>query len=413
MSAGPELVLLASAYPFGSESEPFLEAEIEVIARRFERIYMLPSHRAEGPHRSVPDNVELVEMDWLDEPPPGAKKRALLSRDAASALLGTLRVPSDLRPYLASRPYLDILSRNLLKLRALERFVADRHLANAIFYDYWFENSTLALALLRRSTRIRTAVSRAHRFDIYDEAWNGRPVPFRAVKAQWLDAVFPVSEFGARYLERHVPPLRGKMTVERLGVRDPGRATPDGTHATPLVVSCASLIPRKRVHLVPDVLSSLDRPVRWVHLGDGPERSRVEQAASRCASHVTWELAGQLDNSAVLSFYERHHVDAMLSLSLSEGLPVSMMEAQSYGIPVVACAVHGVPEIVNEDTGVLLAPTATPPEMAGGLRAALETGRFERRRVRAFFEEHFDARTNYNAFADALIELHEGPAPAD
>ena len=412
MSAWPELVLLTSAYPFGSQSEPFLEAEIEVIARRFERIYLLPSHRDEVPHRSVPDNVELVEMDWLDEPTPGAKKRALLSHDAASALLGTLRVPSDLRPYLASRLYLDILSRNLLKLRALERFVTERGLASAIFYDYWFENSTLALALLRRSKRIHTAVSRAHRFDIYDEAWNGRPVPFRAVKAQWLDAVYPVSEFGAGYLARHVPPLRGKMTVERLGVRDPGRATPARTGSTPLVVSCASLIPRKRVHLVPEVVSSLNRPVRWVHLGDGPERSRVEEAASRCANHVTWELAGQLDNRAVLSFYERHHVDALLSLSLSEGLPVSMMEAQSYGIPVVACAVQGVPEIVNGDTGVLLAPGATLGEMAEGLRAALESGWFEGSQVRAFFKAQFDATTNYNAFADALIELHEGPAPA-
>ena len=195
-------------------------------------------------------------------------------------LLRTLSAPADALPYLASRSYLDILARNVLKRRSLARFVAERGLGSAIFYDYWFENSTLALALLRRSGEIRTAVSRAHRFDIYDEAWDGRPVPFRSAKAQGLDAVFPVSEFGARYLARHVPALRGKMTVERLGVRDPGRACPEQTDATPLVVSCANLIPRKRVHLVPEVLSSRSSRALGPS-GDGPERSRVEEAAAR------------------------------------------------------------------------------------------------------------------------------------
>ena len=125
---------------------------------------------------------------------------------------------------------------------------------------------------------------------------------------------------------------------------------------------------------------------------------------------MSWELVGHVDNREVLSFYEQHHVDALLSLSLSEGLPVSMMEAQSYGIPVVACAVQGVPEIVNEDTGILVNPEASRTEVAAGLRAALEPGRFEGGRVRQLFQARFDANTNYNMFADTLIALHEGRA---
>ena len=244
MSGAPELVLLTSAYPFGNERETFLETEIEVLAERFGRVYVLPSHRQEG-IRPLPPNTELVEMDWLKAPAPTVRKRALASWEAADVLLMTLRTPAEVLPHLTSRSYLDILARNLLKRRSLAGFVAERGLASAIFYDYWFENSTLALALLRRSGEIRTAVSRAHRFDIYDEAWDGRPVPFRRAKAQGLDAVFVVSDSGAGYLRRHVPALRGKLTVARLGVTDPGRTCPERTAATPHVVSCASLIPRK------------------------------------------------------------------------------------------------------------------------------------------------------------------------
>jgi glycosyltransferase involved in cell wall biosynthesis len=89
-----------------------------------------------------------------------------------------------------------------------------------------------------------------------------------------------------------------------------------------------------------------------------------------------------------------------------------MMEAQSYGIPVVACAVGGVPEIVDDRTGILLDPGASPSGMAEGLSAALEPGRFDRTVVHQLFRDRFEAGSNYNAFADALLELHKRQVPA-
>jgi colanic acid/amylovoran biosynthesis glycosyltransferase len=410
VSTRPDLVLLTIAFPFGNRSETFLESEIDVLAERFCRVYVLPSHREPG-MRLLPANVELVEMDWLDGPTRAAKRLALVSAEAARVLLSMLRSGTDMRPYLqASRTYLDILAKAVLKLRSLTSFVQEHRLANAVFYDYWFENSTLALALLRQSATIRTAVSRVHGFDLYDERWNGGTVPFREVKAGALDAIFAVSASGAAYLEARLPvgPLRAKVKIEHLGVRDPGRACPGRTDAMPLIVTCANLIPDKRVHLVPGVLARLRHPIRWVHFGDGPERQRVTEAASRLDSEVVWEMRGHVDNGDVLRFYDGHHVDALLSLSASEGLPVSMMEAQSYGIPIVAVGVGGVPEIVNTETGVLLSSDATPPEIAAGLEAALQPERFDPDSVREFFRERFEAGVNYNRFVDGLLALHEG-----
>src|SRR5262249_30315742 len=199
----------------------------------------------------------------------------------------------------AWRMYADLLAHNVLKFRALTRFVRRHRLENAIFYDYWFENSTLALAFLRRSGAIDTAVCRAHGFDIYDERWDGLPVPFREFKAAALDAVFPVSEFGCRYLLKRIPTLQGKIRVSRLGVWSPPAqdVKPGGP---PLIVSCGSLLPSKRVHCIPEVLARLRRPLRWVHLGDGAKRSEVQAAASRLPFGVNWELRGHVDNRSVL-----------------------------------------------------------------------------------------------------------------
>jgi glycosyltransferase involved in cell wall biosynthesis len=409
VSAGSDLVLLTSAYPFGNASETFLETEIEVLAERFRCVYVLPSRR-ESRVRPLPPGVELVEMGWLGNPSRWARLRALASPKVVSVLV---RSGASLGSYLrAPRFYLDNLARNVLKYRMLSHFVRERGLADAVFYDYWFENSTLALALLRGSGAIRTAVSRTHRFDLYDECWGTGAVPFRETKARALDAIFAVSESGKDYLRRRIPGQGEKVSVQRLGVRDPGHACPGRTDAAPLVVTCARLEAQKRVHLAPEALAALGRPVRWVHFGDGPERKRVEEEASRLLDggepEVKWELRGQVDNSDVLDFYEAHHVDVLLSLSSSEGLPVSMMEAQSYGIPIVACGVGGVPEIVNEKTGMLLPPEATPPEVAVALGKALEPGEFAAESVRSFFQERFDAKTNYNRFVDTLLALQCG-----
>jgi glycosyltransferase involved in cell wall biosynthesis len=412
VSAGSDLVLLTGAYPFGNASETFLETEIEVLAERFRRVYVLPSHR-ESRVRPLPPGVELVEMGWLHGSSRQAKLRALASPKAASVFVSAVRSGADRGSYIrAPRFYLDNLARNVVKYRMLSSFVRERGLADAVFYDYWFENSTLALALLRGSGSIRTAVSRTHRFDLYDECWGTGAVPFREVKAQALDAIFAVSESGGNYLRRRIPEHREKVSVQRLGVRDPGHVCPAGTDSTQLVVTCARLESQKCVHLVPEVLARLGRPLRWVHFGDGPERKRVEEAASRLlgggGSEVKWELRGQVDNNGVLDFYEAHHVDVLLSLSSSEGLPVSMMEAQSYGIPIVARGVGGVPEIVNERTGLLLSPQATPGEVADALGKALEPGGFAAESVRAFFQRRFDAKTNYNRFVDTLLALQCG-----
>ena len=73
---------------------------------------------------------------------------------------------------------------------------------------------------------------------------------------------------------------------------------------------------------------------------------------------------GQIDHDDVLDWFEENPADVIINVSSSEGLPVSIMEAFSYGIPVIATAVGGMPEIVSEDCGVLLDADFQPEELA-------------------------------------------------
>jgi glycosyltransferase involved in cell wall biosynthesis len=409
----PDLVLLTSAFPFDG-SESVLAGELAITASRFRRIFIVPSCPGEVA-RDLPPNAVVADVGWGAGWSRSEKLRMVTSTPALKVLSTTLRQAGNWRAYgFAPRSYLDILAINILKARSLASLITSEQLRNALFYDYWFENSTLAIALLRRAGTIRCAVARAHRFDVFDSSWAGPGrVPFREFKVKHLDAIFPVSDDATHYmrseLDRHRGGLareRDKIRTARLGVPLPHQFPPVGD-GRPLVVSCAALLERKRVHRIPEVLGACNIPLHWVHFGDGPERSRVEAAAASLPSTVEWELRGQVDNEVVRSYYATHRVAALLSLSTSEGVPVSMMEAQSFGIPVVALAVGGIPELVVDGSGLLLAPDASTAEVARAVTEATSPARFDPDDIRRALADRFDASINYARFAELVTSVWE------
>lgn len=400
--AKPDLVLFARRFPYG---EAALRGELGVTASRFRRVFVIPTQPG-GAAAELPPNASVVDLGWSAGWSRAEKLRALCSRPALKVLGRTLRHRSNWRAYAAgARAYLDILSTNLLKAGGLRRWIAENGLGDAIFYDYWFENSTLALAVLRDRGVIGCALSRAHGFDVFDYRWGGLGrVPFREFKAEHLDAIFAISEDGANDLRAKVGRDREKVRLARLGIPRPS-SCPRGRADPPLVVSCSVVRPLKRVHLIPEVLGQCGQRLHWVHFGDGPELGRVEAAAAVLPDTVTWELRGWVDNTELHEFYATNPVSAFLSLSAAEGVPLSMMEAQSYGVPIVALAVGGVPEVVRPETGALLSPDSPTEAIANALAEALRPGRFDADRIRTVFASRFDASANYGEFADALLEL--------
>jgi glycosyltransferase involved in cell wall biosynthesis len=96
--------------------------------------------------------------------------------------------------------------------------------------------------------------------------------------------------------------------------------------------------------------------------GDGPDHERLVEEIDRLGLAAAVDLLGtQPDVDALLEA-----ADVFVLSSTSEGLPMSVLEAMAAGLPVVASAVGGVPELVDGETGALV-----PPADPGALAAAL------------------------------------------
>ena len=181
------------------------------------------------------------------------------------------------------------------------------------------------------------------------------------------------------------------------------------------VLSCARVVDIKRVSLNLDFMEALagarpDWKFEWIHIGDGDRMPELKmRAAESRRRNLSIELKGAIGNSEVHELYRTRTIDWFLLLSTYEGgLPISICEALSYGVPVVATDTGGIPEAVDDSCGILMPADANPDEFVLSIipyldsdyrYGELSTGAFSR------WTEHLDSDTLRPAFARATSSL--------
>jgi glycosyltransferase involved in cell wall biosynthesis len=227
--------------------------------------------------------------------------------------------------------------------------------------------------------------------------------------------VITVSEFNRKRLVAAAGRVEpGRIRVVRTGVDlkrfRPCSARPGSGPKRLLTVG--RLHPVKGfVHLI-DALSRVREARSDFQLdvvGDGPLRADLEERIERAGLTEHVHLRGAIGPSDLPPFYAK--ADLFVLSSLSEGLPVVLMEAMASGLPVVATRITGVPELVRDGVSGILVPPAEPRPLAAAIRRLLadpllaaRLGRAGRRSV----EREFDLEINVDRL-DGLLrsELHE------
>jgi glycosyltransferase involved in cell wall biosynthesis len=169
----------------------------------------------------------------------------------------------------------------------------------------------------------------------------------------------------------------------------------------------------KRLHLLVDALEQINRlDIDWIHIGDGPMEDEIVNRAKqkfRSKSNIHFTFRGALPNDALMQFYRGTYVDLFINTSSAEGIPVTIMEAQSFGIPVVAPRVGGVPEIVSDGNGRLFDADASPLTIANLITEVLELppGDYGALRRQAFqnWKTRYNADNNFSTFIAEIQQL--------
>lgn len=383
------LHLYTLGFPFG-QGETFIETELPYLVDAFDRIRIFPMRRSDEGLRPLPDSVEVVSLDDLSRFPVSLGERLELMRRELNH--PTFR--KDFRTQWSQIGQLIRISKALAEF--IGRTPADVH------YSYWSSDWMTVLGILRKKGVLEDTISRAHGFDLYSERNPLGYQPYRWLQFSKGHRVHSISDLGLRELKKQYPQIDGK--VSRLGTVDWGIGPLPDQNSPLRIISCSAMTSLKRVETIAEAVRGMSFPVHWTHFGDGPLKSQIIQILDGKTEH--YELTGQIERSQLKDLYASTPFDLFLSTSSSEGIPVSMMEALSMGIPVWSTHVGAVQEIVGPEHGRLLEPDIDPRELAEGLdRVAQDPSSLfsMRLKARAFWESEYSAEKNYRSFVEELL----------
>lgn len=278
-----------------------------------------------------------------------------------------------------------------------------------VLYFYWGNNLAWIIPYLRRKFPHKKLkiVIRLHGSDLYEHL-TGNYSPVRQQVFSSADLIATVSESGKNYLAQKYPEFAHKIIFSRLGIFDNGLnpfSKTDEFH----IVSVSNMIPLKRIHLIFEALQQTNSRIVWHHFGKGPLEASLKAQAETKRENLDIRFHGFVTNEALMDFYKKQSVDLFLNVSSSEGLPFSIMEALSFGIPVIATDVGGTAELVSEQTGELIEADFDTQYLASSIENILNldtesTARL-RKNAREMFEQKVSAKVNYQQFYDQLKQL--------
>jgi glycosyltransferase involved in cell wall biosynthesis len=150
--------------------------------------------------------------------------------------------------------------------------------------------------------------------------------------------------------------------------RAAGRPSAGERQAGPLVVAVGSLVRNKGHHVLLEAMrrvSSELPEMRLVIAGGGPERAALEDQIGRAGLAGRVTLAGVVER--VEALLARADIFVLPSV-YREGLSLALLEAMSFGLPVIASRIGGIPEVVVDGTTGILVPPGDSASLAAAVR---------------------------------------------
>lgn len=413
------LIMLTKTFPYGM-GEAFIEREIKVAEKKYDEIILLPCQveSIDEKPREVPNNVKvfpLLKKSKFELLFYGMKY--FIGGVINGELLEEFRYCNNWGQYCFSIYFygkVKMMEKKCIQILVEKMDKKYRY----TFYSYWFFDTALAALHICKKLNLEResiVVTRGHGYDVYKYRNRFNYMPFRNQTLEKIEKVYICSEEGARYTKLQYPGYDEKIETAYLGTEDLGIERIEREKGRIRIVTCSYIIPVKRVERLAESLKKLEEAdielqIEWICFGDGELRPSLVDYCKKYLKRTKVVFKGFKKNKDVLDYYKNHRVDMFINLSSSEGLPVSIMEAFSFGIPVIATDVGGTSEIVEDhETGILLNENFENEDLCKAILslANLDIQETDKLRIRCRkkWEKLFSADINYSMFYDKLKRM--------
>ncbi len=206
--------------------------------------------------------------------------------------------------------------------------------------------------------------------------------PMNKVLTPITDRFIAVSELQRRFLieEEDLPPEKVVVIYNRIDLESfrPQRRPEEVRHSlgipegVPVVGQVAKLRPEKGHRVLFSAAGQIQRQggkVQFLLIGDGPERTRLEEESRQCGLERIVRFLG--DRNDVPDLVNMFTIGTLSSYAYVETFPNAVLEYMAMAKPVVASCVGGIPELVTDGVDGLLFPSGDAEAMASHLLTLL------------------------------------------
>ena len=408
-----KIAFFTNTYPY-MRGEQFIEEElIYWSARNDVHVTLFPLY-ADKKKRKTPDNIdiglELVENDVLE------------------------RISSVVKVFFSSKLYREIFSilyRNRADVRLIYISIVNLYMINRVIcglvrinkkygafdiaYCYWNDVQSYAVGSVKGKGFYDVIASRVHGFDIYKDQRKYGYMPLKNQFVRYVDKYYVLSSKARQYFVDEYAVDENKVIISPLGVFVPNELQHRNKSEKSFHLLSVSTCDRiKRIDKIIDALVILSESntinIFWTHIGAGIGYDELVGYAKVHLSDIKsiqYDFKGYIDHSAVLEYLKSEKIDVFINASESEGLPVSIMEAMSFGVPAIAPDIGGISDLVTQKTGILMSANPSAIEIAHTLNQYIEIVNSDK----VIFDPYSHVKLNYNAcivyneFIDSLMTL--------
>ena len=402
------ILFLTSAYPY-FPGEQFIEDEIGYWAENNDANVIVAPLSALGQSRLLPDGIKVDLTLARNNSLP--RKLCSLALSVVSRFFWAevrfliLSGETSIRCYAIA---LRDVSRTIGVKRSMLKML-EKHGNIDAAYCYWNDIQSYAAVILRRAGKIGPVISRIHGFDLYEARRSNHYMPLKRQFIKDMDVVAAISNQGRDYVAAIYGRALKDIRISKLGVQIPEKSSSPSDDSRITILSVSFCLRIKRIDKIIDSIAKASislkhLQIKWVHIGGGSLLQELESYAMEklVPMGVDWEMLGSKSNSDVRKYYAENSVDIFLNASESEGVPVSIMEAMSYGTPIIAPDVGGISELVANEFGCLLSCAPSVGEIATAIvnvaSRCKENDIRQKARERVIAE--YSADCNYRSFVD-------------
>lgn len=397
------LIILTHHFPVHA-GEEFLIDELEVTSRYFSKIILCPMKGKVGEKsiHTLPSNVLVHPFEHEGN---GNIDFQFLYTLSGIFLNEFTRIPNKKLFFKSLKFNLALLKQCYLKALFLNAIISNPN--QTTLYSYWCDElATIAAFAKLKSPNLRF-ISRAHGFDVFEEQSDSKHIFFRSFQLSLMNRLWVVSKVGAEHLKLKNKRYSNKIDTCYLGIKSDTQFTFENTPDIRLV-TCSRVRSIKRLELLVKALKSVRQSIVWEVIGDGEDLETLKIACQSLPENIQVVFHGTITTQQIHQLYRTKHFDYLVSLSSSEGLPVSMMEAISHGIPIISTDVGGCKEIVTAQTGALIPVNFKTEELTTlilNCKSGVFNSKEKRKQIIDFWKINFNSENNYKQFAESILQI--------